>query len=173
MRGARVNALEREESTPISFASVPQETQQSAELRLCLCRGFTSGFARVRFRRAEPYLDIYCVLLCHNGRAMEDGAPYSSQGKPTPCDDIIEAGGKQVQYAYIAGLNAAARKSREASADATGIGEHVALLQTQDIFPLNVTGAMIDGVPFSAPHRPYELLEVVYGPDWRVPRDYS
>ena len=125
------------------------------------------------FCRAEPYLDIYCVLLCHNGRAMEDGAPYSSQVKPTPCDDIIEAGEKGVQYAYIAGLNAAARKSRQASSDASDIDARVALLKTQDLFPLNVTGVTIDGVPFSAPHRPYELLEVVYGPDWRVPRDYS
>eukprot|EP01043_Picozoa_sp_COSAG02_P030282 COSAG02_NODE_1926_length_10341_cov_25.525776_2_plen_124_part_00 len=121
--------------------------------------------------RAEPWLDIYCVLICHNGRAEEDGAPYHSQSKPTPCDDVVRAGETEVQYAYIAGLNGAARNSRKASGD-ENYRDHVALLKTEDLFPLNVTGATIDGVPFSAPHRPQRLLDVVYGPNWHVPQNY-
>jgi hypothetical protein len=121
--------------------------------------------------RAEPWLDIYSVLICHSGRADEDGAPYHKQSKPTPCDDIVHAGETGLQYVYIAGLNGAVRKSRKAS-DGENYRDHVALLKTEDVFPLNVTGAMIDGVPFSAPHRPHKILDVVYGPSWRVPHDY-
>ena len=79
-----------------------------------------------------------------------------------------------MQYAYIAGMNGAVKKSRHAGADATrGTNKVFSLLKTEDVFPLNVTGVTIDGIPFSAPHRPHNLLDVVYGPDWHVPRDYS
>ena len=30
----------------------------------------------------------------------------------------------------------------------------------------------LDGVAFAAPHTPEILLEVVYGRDWKLPRDY-
>ena len=34
------------------------------------------------------------------------------------------------------------------------------------------TGALIDGHAFAAPNRPAEVLDVVYGPTWHVPREY-
>ena len=34
------------------------------------------------------------------------------------------------------------------------------------------TGAVIDGHAFAAPNRPAEVLEVVYGRTWHVPREY-